>query len=670
MTITQFIPVVGQSALLLGAVSCLVGVVTLGLGLWKKNYSFLKSGRSYAWLILLASAIASVVLEFALITHDFQLSFVAHNNSFQTPILYCITGMWSALQGSILLWSLILSLYLALMVHHFKSRAQDPLVGWATLTMYVVSGFFFVLMLVASNPFSLIKGPIPFDGSGPNPLLQNNILVAFHPPMLYLGFVGFTVPFSFAIASLITGRQGEGWLVEVRRWTLFAWAFLTAGIILGGWWSYQVLGWGGFWAWDPVENASFLPWLTGTAYLHSVMVQERRGMLRVWNLSLLLATFDLTILGTFLTRSGVVESVHSFSKSNIGPDILGFFAFVVIVSLGLIAWRADLLKTGGGLDSPISKEGAFLANNLAFSGFAFVVLLGTVFPLVFQAIKNEQITVGRPYFDTMTAPIGIALLFLMAVGPALPWRKASGSLMLKRLQIPAWIGAITILVCVLFGLRGFETVITFGLAAFAGTSAMRQLILNIKRKGIAGLFGRSGGGMIVHIGLILVAVGLAASLSYGHRRQIQLNQGASVTYHGYKLTYLGMQIHSYPNRVSSVAKVRLGHQTVYPGINQFSSTTEGIGTPVVMSSFANDVYLTLDAAPNHFGGPAQIGVIIQPLVSWLWTGGAIMFVGVLMAAIPRDKKDSTNVNIAPNSQSEPKPSAKTSLALKMAHIQK
>ena len=262
----------------------------------------------------------------------------------------------------------------------------------------------------------------------------------FHPPILYLGYVGFTVPFAFAIAALITGRVGEGWLVATRRWALFAWGFLTVGILLGGWWSYEVLGWGGVWGWDPVENASFLPWLTGTAYIHSVLVQERRGMLRVWNISLLVATFSLTILGTFLTRSGVMNSVHAFSNGTIGPYLLGFFGVIVAVSLGLIAWRGDRLRSPGAIDSPISREGAFLANNVIFTVFAFVVLLGTVFPLIVEALQDRQIAVGPPFFDRLSMPIGITLLFLMAVAPVLPWRKASTELLRDRLFWPAWCG--------------------------------------------------------------------------------------------------------------------------------------------------------------------------------------------------------------------------------------
>ncbi len=341
--------------------------------------------------------VAFVVMERALITRDFTVLFVAENGSSRTPALYNFATLWSALEGSILLWALILNGYVVATVVKFRSRADDPLFGWALVTMFVV-----VLVLLrpdgrAGQPVpKRFEPPIGFDGPGPNPLLQNHPLMAFHPPMLYLGYVGFTVPFAFAIVALVTGRVGEGWLVATRRWTLFAWGFLTIGIVLGAWWSYEVLGWGGYWAWDPVENASFLPWLTGTAYLHSVMVQERRGMLRVWNLSLLCATFALTILGTFLTRSGVLDSVHAFSDSGIGPMLLGFFGLIVLVTVGLIGWRGDRLRSPGRIDSPLSREGAFLANNVVFAAFAFVVLLGTVFPLIVEASTGIASRSARP----------------------------------------------------------------------------------------------------------------------------------------------------------------------------------------------------------------------------------------------------------------------------------
>jgi cytochrome c-type biogenesis protein CcmF len=376
--------------------------------------------------------------------------------------------------------------------------------------------------------------------------------------MLYLGFVGFTIPFAFAVASLVTGRMDEGWLVETRRWTLFAWGFLSVGIVLGAWWSYQVLGWGGFWAWDPVENASFLPWLTATAYLHSVMIQERRGMLRLWNLSLLLATFSLTILGTFLTRSGVLVSVHAFTQSGIGPLILAFFGVVVAVTVSLIAWRGDRLRSPGAIDSPISREGAFLANNLLFAAFAFVVLLGTVFPLLAEAINGQQISVGEPYFDRMTMPIVVALLFLMAIAPVLPWRKASGELLRTRIQWPLTAAAVTIVGCVALGVRGLNPLLAFGLGAFAAGSASRQLVLATRRQGRRGLLGRANGGMIVHIGIVVIAVAFAASRSYSHQIQQSVSAGQTIAFDGH--------------RSSTSGRCRRRTPTAWPRKPRFAST--------------------------------------------------------------------------------------------------
>ncbi|HEY7916617.1 MAG TPA: cytochrome c biogenesis protein CcsA, partial [Acidimicrobiales bacterium] len=471
----------GHTGVLLGFVAALAGVTVIAVGLARGRSSTTRRGQVYAPLVLLGGLIALVAMEHALLAHDFSLSYVAANNSRATPWLYSFTGLWSALAGSILLWGVVLGGYATAMVWRFRRRAGEDLVGWATLVVYVVAAFFFGLMLGPADPFKHVVGAIPPNGPGPNALLQNNPLVLIHPPMLYLGLVGFTLPFAFAVASLITGRLDEDWQGETRRWTLFAWAFLTMGILLGAWWSYEVLGWGGFWGWDPVENAALLPWLVGTAYLHSVMVQQRRGLLRIWNLSLVVAAFSLTILGTFLTRSGVIQSVHSFTESTIGPLLLGFFGLVLVTGVGLIAWRGDRLHSVGGIDSPISREGAFLANNLLFVGFAFVVLLGTVFPLLYEALNGgTQVGVGAPYFNRFFVPVGLGLLFLMAVAPALPWRKTSVAILRGRLAIPAAIGVAVVVVCTTAGIHGIEPLLAFGLGGFAAASAARSLLLSVR----------------------------------------------------------------------------------------------------------------------------------------------------------------------------------------------
>ena len=411
----------GSFAVLGGLIGSVVAVITVALGLSRRDPVLLRTAGRWAWTLFGLAMIAAGSIEVALLRDDFSLRYLAENSERALPLGYKMAVLWAALEGSIVLWILILCGYIAATAWWFRARLEDRLVAYAMLTLFVVAAFFFFLLVFPADPFSTLANP-PSDGSGPNPLLQNHPLMVIHPVMLYLGYVGFTVPFAFAIAALATGRLGEGWLLETRPWTVMAWGFLTVGIVLGAWWSYEVLGWGGYWAWDPVENVSFLPWLTGTAYIHSVVVQERRGMLRVWNLSLLIATFALTILGTFVTRSGVLDSVHEFTASSIGPMLLAFFAAIVSVSLALIFWRGDRLRSPGSIESITSREGSFLFNNLVFTAFAFIVLLGTMFPLLIEAFNGDKLAVGSPYFERMGSPIGMLLLFLMGMAPLLPWR--------------------------------------------------------------------------------------------------------------------------------------------------------------------------------------------------------------------------------------------------------
>ena len=629
----------GTAAVLLGLLGAVAGAITMTVGVVKGRDRLMRTGHTYVWVVLAGAVIATIAMQHALITRDFSLQYVANNDSRGTPLLFRITAMWSNLQGSILLWALVLAGYLAAMAVHFRKRVTDPLVAWASVVGFVIATFFFGLMLTASNPFTRVNGAIPTDGPGPDPLLQNHILVAFHPPLLYLGLVGFTVPFSFALASLITGRVGEGWMAETRRWTLFAWGFLTIGIVLGAWWSYQVLGWGGFWAWDPVENSAFIPWLTATAYIHSAMVQERRGMLRVWNLSLVLATFSLTILGTFLTRSGVLNSVHSFSGNSLGPVLLSFFGIVVATAVGLLAWRGDRLRSPGIIDSPVSREGAFLANNLLFGAFALVVLLGTVFPLIAQAVNGSSITVGAPYFNQFAMPIVVCLLFLMAVAPVLPWRKASSDLLRKRLQWPASACAACLVLCVAFGVRGINPLLAFGLGAFAAASALRQLVLAVRRQGRRGLVGRVNGGMVVHLGVVVIAVAFAASHSYTRQTTLALTPGQTASFQGHTFTFLGMRSTADSQKSTLSARIRIdGGQVYAPAISDYPFASDVVGTPSVRSRLNDDLYLTLANPPATATSPVTIGVTVEPLVMWVWIGGGVMLLGTALAAFPGKRR--------------------------------
>jgi len=632
---------IGLAGLVVGFGGAVLGIGVVLTGLGTKRPSLLRMSRGYAVIIAIGAAVAVFAMERALITRDFTLQYVFDHGSSRTPFLFNIATMWSALEGSILLWALILAGYLLAVVYKFRKRLEDPLVAWALVTMFVVAAFFFGLMLFSANPFHSVVPPAGYDGPGPNPLLQNHILMAFHPPMLYLGYVGFTVPFAFAIAALVTGRVGEGWLVETRRWTLFSWGLLTAGIILGAWWSYEVLGWGGYWKWDPVENASFLPWLTGTAFLHSVMVQERRGMLRVWNLTLLCATFSLTILGTFLTRSGVVESVHAFSSGTVGPILLAFFAAVVAVSVGLIGWRGDRLRSPGRMDSPLSREGAFLANNILFAAFAFVVLLGTVFPLIVEAVNGERLSVGVPYFSRMTMPIGFALLTLMAVAPVLPWRKATGELLRERLWWPAIVGVATVVIAALLGSTSPTAMLAFGLGGFAAGSAVRQLALATRRQGLRGIVGRANGGMVVHIGTIMIAVAFAASSAFIRQGEFTLKESQKAVIAGHTVEYLGPRTVEQDNRVELIARIRVDGDRIYePRLNKYRLTGQTIGTPSVRVGPREDVFLALTTAPDsESDGAIGLRVIVQPLIMWLWVGGFVMVIGTALSLFPGRRRD-------------------------------
>jgi cytochrome c-type biogenesis protein CcmF len=630
---------------LLGLLAASGGLVFLVTGLVQQRPEMVRASWTWIWGVVVGAVGAFTAMEVALLRHDFSLQYVADNGSRSTPLLYTIASAWSALEGSILLWILILTGFLVALALRHRAERSDAVFGWALAVMFFVAMFFFFLALGPADPFHAVKGATPLDGPGPNPLLQNHPLMAFHPPILYTGYVGFTVPFAFAIASLVTGRVDEAWVLAMRRWTLIAFGMLSVGIMLGAWWSYEVLGWGGFWAWDPVENASFLPWLTATAYLHSVLVQERRGMLRVWNLSLVAATFALTILGTFLTRSGVLDSVHSFTESDIGPMLLGFFALIVFSVCGLLAWRGDALRSPGTIDSPVSREAAFLMNNLLFAAFAFVVLLGTVFPLIAEAVNGTRLSIGRPYFDRMTGPIAFLLLFLMAVAPALPWRKASTGVLRERLLVPAWAGGLTLVVLVAFGMRNVSALLAFGLGAFAAAAAIRQLVLAARaaRRGGAswfrGVSGRANGGMVVHLGVVVVAVGFAAAMSFAARDEFRLRPGQSAHISGHTVTYLGVKRVQHPNRTSVEARVRIDGKKVYsPALSTYPFATQAIGTPSVRGGVFDDVYLTLVASPGSDTGAAIVGVVVTPLVNWLWAGGAIIAIGTALALVPGKRR--------------------------------
>ncbi len=606
-----------------------------------------------SYLMFAAMTVAFVTMEIALLTHDFSVDYVARVGSLETPTYYTAISLWSSLDGSILFWGWILAAYQAL-VAFVQRDSESVLTPFALGVMGVVSIFFFGRHAGPASPFGLVS-PAPANGPGPNPLLQNHPLMGLHPPMLYFGYVGLTVPFAFAIAALLSGKLDEEWIRTTRRWTVAPWAFLSVGIIGGAWWSYEVLGWGGYWAWDPVENASFLPWLTATAFLHSVMVQERRGMLKTWNLTLIISTFLLVLFGTFLTRSGVLESVHAFTEGIIGPLFLAFIAFVAIISLGLIGWRSDRLHAPGHLDGVVSRESAFILNNLLLVAFTFTVLLGTTFPLIVEAVNQNRVSVGPPYFNKVSIPLGLMLLFLMGIGPALPWRRTSPEKMRKTFVVPTVAGLAAAALAFALGLRSFWPLLTIGFAGFVTATIVEEFRKGISaRKRIAGVStpvalwqiltrnNRRYGGYVVHAGIVVIIVALALSGTGRTEREVTLNQGEHMVLGDYVIQYDEVWGEQEPQRFvvgSTFTIFKEGEDLgqMQPRMNYYTGSQQPIATPAVKSSLKEDLYLTLMAFDQERGAYATVRAIVNPAVPWLWIGGMIVALGGILAVAPQRK---------------------------------
>ncbi|MGH8774384.1 MAG: heme lyase CcmF/NrfE family subunit [Jiangellaceae bacterium] len=614
--------------------------------------------RLMTYGMLAAAAAGVAALEWALLTHDFSVQYVAENGNRAVPTYYTAISLWAALEGSLLLWLLVLTGLTVVVMLHPRRRGKRHGQGgdrgatlhpWALAVMAAVAAFFFALATFAGNAFAAVS-PAPADGPGPNPLLQDHPLMGAHPPLLYLGYVGMTVPFAYAVAALVTGRTGGPWVALTRRWTLFAWTCLTLAILMGGWWSYEVLGWGGYWAWDPVENASIIPWFVATALLHSTMAQRRRATLRAWNLALALATFVLVLVGTFLTRSGVVQSVHSFTQSAVGPILLGFIVVVLVFSGVLLVWRSDRLGPDDGLGGGLSREAAFLGNNLVLVGLALTVLVGTMFPLLVEAVNGDRISVGAPYFNRMTVPLALAMIVLMGIGPLVPWGRTDLRQLGRRVAVPALVGLAVIGGLGLTGLGEPLALVTFGLAAFVLTTIAAQVAagVNVARRS-TGSWGRAAlvalrrrrrfyGGMVVHAGVVMAAVAIAASQTYTVETEQRLEIGESVTVAGYTARLDAIERRQDARKVWVSAELFLSRDgtplgTQGPALNFYPSTTQAIGTPAVHTSPTGDTYLVLvEADPD--GRWAVISLSVHPLMAWLWTAGGVMGAGALIAAWP------------------------------------
>ena len=619
------------------------GIGASMLGRHRADDRLTASGRRglYASTALLVLSVLLVVG--AINRHDFSLAYVAQVSSSTLHFPYTVSALWAGMAGSLLFWTFLTSIY-ATSAIAVQVKRHPELVPTATAVLCGILGFFAVVLAFGANPFASAS-PIPLDGQGLNPLLQSWFM-NIHPVMLYGGLTGFAVPFAFAVSALVSGRLDSSWFTSTRRWTMLAWAFLSVGIVLGAAWAYMELGWGGYWAWDPVENASLLPWLTATAFLHSVMIQERRGMLKIWNVALILGTYSLAVLGTFLTRSGLLNSVHTFSESPVGKYFLPFLGILLVGSFALLGWRAERLRSRRHLDSALSRESMFLFNNLLFTAIAFTVLWGTLYPVLVEAVRGQQISVGPPYFDAVVVPLGIALLALMGIGPLVAWRRSSPRSLQRTFAIPLGLGCAVILALFIGGVRSAGAAFAIGLGVFVtitiATEFAKGARAHAKLEGLRlpRALGRTltrnrrrYGGYIVHMGVVLIFLGLAGA-SFVTQWSGNLSKGQSFTVGAYTLTYEQTRLSEKPGIM--VAEVvmdvaRGGHHiaTLHPQDNFFTAQQQNQSNVALRSTPAEDLYVVLTSL-DPTKDNAVVRAWVNPLVMWIWIGGAVMALGMVI----------------------------------------
>ena len=615
---------------------------------------FIDSARNAALAIFFLLLIATLALVYSLVNLDFSLKYVAMNTSTDLDTIFRITSLWAGQSGSLLLWALVLAVYMAIVVMQTRGKSRE-LMPYVIATLGAISIFFTFIIAFVESPFETL--PVaPVEGRGLNPILQN-VYMAIHPVTLYLGYVGVAVPFSFAMGALLSGKLGDEWIRYSRRWTLFSWTFLSIGLILGARWAYLELGWGGYWAWDPVENAAFMPWLAATAFLHSVMIQEKKGMLKKWNMALIILTFFLSIFGTFITRSGVISSVHSFAQSDIGPLFLGFIAIILIFSFSMFLYRIKDLESENRFDSILSRESAFIFNNLLFLGAAFAVFLGTIFPILSEAITGEKILVGPPYFNKVNSPIALVLVLLMGIGPLISWRKASRENLFKNFFVPAVVGVVTGVLLFALGVDDLYALLAYSLSAFVLMTVFTEFFRGIRVRAKRGenpllAFGRlvsknkrRYGGYIVHVGVVLIVIGITSSSVFVTEKQVTLSRGETVTLKDYAFTYNGIKQYTTNAKNATVASLTAfkGGKEIgilspekniykYEGNREINQETE----VALRSTFTDDLYIILMSFTDD--GSATLRVILNPLVSWIWAGGVVLVLGAVITMLPSGRK--------------------------------
>jgi cytochrome c-type biogenesis protein CcmF len=663
----------------------LVGELSLWVALlmaaWAATVSFaggqmrrgdlIESGERALYATLAMVVLASIGLWTALLTHDFSIKYVASYTSANLPTVYTITAFWGGQSGSLLFWALILSTFTAITLWTNRTRNRE-LMPYVSGTLALILVFFLATICLGSNPFERLDF-IPLDGRGLNPQLQNPGM-AIHPPNLYLGYVSTSIPFAFAIAALLTRRLDAGWLAAVRRWALLSWFFNTVGIILGMWWAYVELGWGGYWAWDPVENASLLPWLVNTAFLHSIMVQEKRGMLRKWNVTLVVSAFLLSIFGTFITRSGVISSVHSFAQSPVGKWFAGFLILAIVLTAYLVSTRLQDLKSTAELESMISREAAFLYNNLVLVGIAFSVLWGTLFPIISEAVRGNKITVGPPFFNTVNIPLGLLLLLLTGIGPLIAWRRASVANLRRQFLIPVSVSITIGVLCFALGVHNLAALLSYTFGAlvvativqefYKGVGARHRMYGESRIIALPRLIARNRrryGGYIVHLGVVVVFAAFAG-LAFKREFDLTLNAGDTKTVtdawgHQWSFVSQGISRYNVLNREVTAIALDVSRDGKPEGVitSEKRQHVDSRGAPTfepstevgIKGSFKQDVYVVLAGVRTVAGttvgagplGPtqvdtAEIRVTFNPLVRWVWLGGALMAIGGLVVMWP------------------------------------
>jgi cytochrome c-type biogenesis protein CcmF len=633
---------------LLLALGCAVyAVIATIIGVRRQQQEIVDTGHNAAIAVTAFLSLAAISLVQALLSDNFQLKYVASTSNRALPIFYKVTSLWAGMEGSMLFWAWLLAAFSFVCIVSYR-RQQTLLMPYVTAVLMAVATFFISMIVFVTNPFELLA-QAPADGRGLNPLLQHWAMV-IHPPVLYLGYVGFTVPFAFAIAAMLSGQIGNEWLKITRRWTLVPWFFLGVGMMLGGKWAYMELGWGGYWAWDPVENAAMMPWLCGTAFIHSVIIQEKKNMLRVWNMVLIIITFTLCIFGTFLTRSGVISSVHSFTQSSLGPLFLGFVGLIATFSFTLMGLRLHLLKSDVRMDSVVSRESTFLLNNVVFLGACFAVFWGTLFPVVSEAVRGVKITVGAPWFNAVLVPISLILLLLTGVGPLVAWRKSSIAHLKKMFFIPALGALLTLAILLVAGMRHFYALLSFALSVFVTMTIVTEFHRGAIARGHTN--GESYpvalwrllmknrqryGGYIVHFGMVLIFVGVTGQ-AFTEEAEKQLKPGESLKVGNYELVYQDTKRLEDPNKMvveSTVVVKRDGKMldTIFPQKHFYIVQQQPTTEVALFSNLREDLYVVLGEHQSETNA-ATFHVYLNPLVTWVWIGGMVLTIGTLITLLP------------------------------------